>query len=72
MLAVLPLAALLLGPLLGCDQPRRYSRSSGYYGDEYSDVQFTGAELAAQMDRKKPGRLVSGLFYAFQVVRRAF
>ncbi len=37
MFAVLPLAALLLTPLLGCDQPRRYSRSSGYYGDEYSD-----------------------------------
>jgi hypothetical protein len=37
--AVLLLAALLLTPLLGCDQPRRYSRSSGYYGDEYSDRQ---------------------------------
>jgi hypothetical protein len=37
MLDVLPLAALLLTPLLGCDQPRRYSRSSSYYGDDYSD-----------------------------------
>jgi len=62
-LAVLPFAALLLTPLLGCDMPRRHSYSSGspsYYGDRDSDEQ---RELAAHqreeqrnLDREQAAR----------------
>jgi hypothetical protein len=49
LLAALPLAALLLTPLLGCDQPRRYSRSSRYYNDQNADYQ---RQLAADQRRR--------------------
>ena len=48
-LAALPVAALLLTPLLGCDQPRRYSRSSHYYSDQNADYQ---RQLAADQRRR--------------------
>jgi hypothetical protein len=62
-LAVLPFAALLLTPLLGCDMPRRHSYSSGssdYYGNRDRDEQ---RELAAHqreeqrsLDREQEAR----------------
>jgi hypothetical protein len=62
-LAVLPLAGLLLTPLLGCDMPRRHSNWSGssdYYGNRDSDEQ---RELAAHqreeqrsLDREQEAR----------------
>lgn len=62
-LAVLPLAGLLLTPLLGCDMPRRHSSSyssSDYYGNRDSDEQ---RELAAHqreeqrdLDREQDAR----------------
>jgi hypothetical protein len=61
--AVLPLAVLLLTPLLGCDMPRRHSYSSGssdYYANRDSDEQ---RELAAHqreeqrnLDREQEAR----------------
>ena len=48
-LVALTLAVLLLTPLLGCDQPRRYSRSSRYYSDQNGDYQ---QQLAADQQRR--------------------
>jgi hypothetical protein len=49
LIAALPLATLLLTPLLGCDQPRRYSHSSRYYGDQNTDYE---RQLAADQRRR--------------------
>lgn len=48
-LVAFTLAVLLLTPLLGCDQPRRYSRSSRYYSDQNADYQ---QQLAADQQRR--------------------
>ena len=46
LIAALPFAALLLTPLLGCDQPRHSSR---YYSNENTDYQ---RQLAADQRRR--------------------
>lgn len=49
LIAVSPLVALLLTPLLACDQPRRHSHSSHYYTNDNTDYQ---RQLAADQRRR--------------------